>query len=84
MPGIGGLHQRLLCVAQTADVGAGARGLNVAAVAMANKNARVLWALLSTGDRYRAPSKTASAVLRPGSPLAVKRARSAKLRVVKD
>ena len=61
-----------------------ARGLNVAAVAMANKNARVLWALLSRGDRYRAPSKTASAVLRPGSPLAVKRARSAKLRVVKD
>jgi transposase len=30
-----------------------ARGPNVAAVAMANKNARILWALLSRGDRYR-------------------------------
>ena len=29
------------------------RGPNVAAVALANKNARVLWALLARGDRYR-------------------------------
>ncbi len=61
-----------------------ARGPNVAAVAMANKNARVLWALLTTGDRYRATSKTASAVLRPGSPPAINRARGAKLRVIRD
>ena len=29
------------------------RGANVAAVALANKNARVLWALLSRGEDYR-------------------------------
>ena len=29
------------------------RGANVAAVALANKNARVLWALLSRGQSYR-------------------------------
>ena len=29
------------------------RGINVAAVALANKNARVLWALLTTGENYR-------------------------------
>ena len=29
------------------------RGPNVAAVALANKNARVLWALLSRGENYR-------------------------------
>jgi transposase len=29
------------------------RGPNVAAVTLANKNARVLWALLTRGDRYR-------------------------------
>jgi len=29
------------------------RGPNVAAVALANHNARLLWALLSRGDRYR-------------------------------
>ena len=28
-------------------------GPNVAAVALANKNARVLWALLARGDSYR-------------------------------
>lgn len=38
------------------------RGPNVAAVAMANKNARVLWALLTRGDRYRSTSKITSAV----------------------
>jgi transposase len=41
-----------------------ARGANVAAVAMANKNARVLWALLSRGDRYRCGNTQGSAVLR--------------------
>ncbi len=50
-----------------------ARGLNVAAVAMANKNARVLWALLTRGDRYRAARKITSAVLRPGSPPTITR-----------
>jgi len=30
------------------------RGSNVAAVALANKNARVMWALLSRGENYRA------------------------------
>jgi transposase len=29
------------------------RGTQVAAVALANKNARILWALLATGDVYR-------------------------------
>ena len=61
-----------------------ARGPNVAAVAMANKNARILWALLSRGDRYRSSRVATRAVLRSGSPPAVKRARSAKLRVAKD
>jgi hypothetical protein len=30
------------------------RGPNIAAVALANKNARVLWALLAHNDRFRA------------------------------
>ena len=30
-----------------------ARGFNVAAVALANKNARIIWALLKRGDNYR-------------------------------
>jgi len=60
------------------------RGPNVAAVALANKNARVLWALLARGDRYRSTNVATRAVLRSGSPPAVKRARSAKLRVRKD
>jgi len=55
------------------------RGPNVAAVAMANKNARVLWALLSRGDRYRSDSAITHTVLRPGSPSPVERARGAKL-----
>src|SRR6202790_2071706 len=50
-----------------------ARGPNVAAVAMANKNARILCALLCTGDRYRSTNVATHAVLRPGSPPAVKR-----------
>ncbi len=55
------------------------RGPNVAAVAMANKNARVLWALLSRGDRYRSDSAITHTVLRSGSPSPVERARGAKL-----
>ena len=31
-----------------------ARGFNVAAVALANKNARIVWALLTRGENYRA------------------------------
>jgi hypothetical protein len=30
-----------------------ARGFNVAAVALANKNARIIWALLTRGENYR-------------------------------
>jgi transposase len=30
-----------------------ARGFNVAAVALANKNSRIIWALLTRGDNYR-------------------------------
>ena len=32
------------------------RGFNVAAVALANKNARIIWALLTRGDNYRLAS----------------------------
>ena len=32
------------------------RGPNIAAVALANKNARVLWALLTRTEEYRAPA----------------------------
>jgi len=34
------------------------RGFNVAAVALANKNARVIWALLARDDNYRPASGT--------------------------
>jgi transposase len=33
-----------------------ARGYNKAAVALANKNARIMWALLTRGDNYRPPA----------------------------
>jgi transposase len=36
------------------------RGPNVAAVALANHNARVMWALLSRSDRYRTPLEAAA------------------------
>ena len=53
-----------------------ARGPNVAAVALANHNARVLWALLSRGASYRkTPPRSFPA--RPST--VVKRARAAKL-----
>lgn len=35
------------------------RGPNIAAVALANKNARVLWALLTRGGKYRIPAAAA-------------------------
>jgi transposase len=34
-------------------------GFNVAVVALANKNARVIWALLSRGDTYRSTGRVA-------------------------
>jgi transposase len=36
-------------------------GFNVAAVALANKNARVIWALLTRGDSYRPASSAGPA-----------------------
>lgn len=35
-------------------------GYNKAAVALANKNARVIWAMLSTGETYRVPQENAA------------------------
>jgi len=32
------------------------RGYNKAAVALANKNARIIWALLTRGENYRPPA----------------------------
>jgi transposase len=32
------------------------RGKNRAAVALANKNARIIWAMLTRGEAYRAPA----------------------------
>jgi transposase len=32
------------------------RGTNIAAVALANRNARVLWALLARNEDYRVPA----------------------------
>ena len=32
------------------------RGTNIAAVALANKNARVLWALIARNQDYRVPA----------------------------
>ena len=60
-----------------------ARGPNVAAVALANHNARVLWALLARGQDY----DRARAVFRPGPPAGAapvgERARAEKLLVLK-
>ncbi len=52
------------------------RGPNVAAVALANHNARVLWALLSRGDGYRPP--TSNFPSRPSAGAVIKRAREGK------
>jgi transposase len=60
------------------------RGANVAAVAMANKNARILWALLHRSERYQSDNSTHRAVSPPGSPPPVERARAAKLRLAED
>jgi len=60
------------------------RGPNVAAVALANKNARVLWALLTRGDRYRSTRVATPAALHSSAPPAVKRARATRLRALKD
>lgn len=43
------------------------RGYNLAAVALANKNARVLWALLTRGEAYRVPG-TRDAAAHPSAP----------------
>ena len=37
------------------------KGFNVAAVALANKNARTVWALLATGENYRVPQERIAA-----------------------
>jgi transposase len=54
-----------------------ARGPNVAAVALANHNARVLWALLSRGASYRPTPHPSSFPSRPST--VVERAREGKL-----
>ena len=62
-----------------------ARGPNVAALALANHNARVLWALLSRrGERYRPGEPPRSFSARPAAGAPVKRARAGKLRLAKD
>jgi transposase len=56
------------------------RGANVAAVALANKNARVVWALLTRSEKYRPPVEVSQdrtqriAILRDRPPDAVRRA----------
>src|SRR5882762_2089182 len=59
-----------------------ARGPNVAAVALANHNARVLWALLSRGTSYRPAPHPSSFPSRP-SPV-VARAREGKLLITTE
>jgi transposase len=59
-----------------------ARGPNVAAVALANHNARVLWALLSRGDNYRAEVQARSFPARPSADAGLERARAGKLLMV--
>ncbi len=36
------------------------RAAKVAAVALANKNARIVWALMTWGERYREPQEMAA------------------------
>lgn len=36
-------------------------GYNKAAVALANKNVRIIWAMLSTGESYRVPQEQMAA-----------------------
>jgi transposase len=58
------------------------RGPNVAAVAMANKNARILWALLNRGDRFRSDNSHRVAS-HPSSLTSIERTRTAKLHLDK-
>ena len=63
------------------------RGPNVAAVALANKNARVAWKLLSTGQSYRPPQPppaTNKETRRTRAPLGQRTGRRGALRVVTD
>ena len=60
---------------------AAARGTNLATVALANHNARVLWALLSRGEAYRAGTPKGSFPPRPSNRV-VERVRGGKLLVV--
>jgi hypothetical protein len=39
-----------------------ARGYNKAAVALANKNARIIWALLTRGENYRPPGISVASI----------------------
>ncbi len=57
------------------------RGCNVAAVALANHNARVLWALLSRGDRYRPAPQLHKVPAPPSAGAVIKPARERKLRL---
>jgi transposase len=54
------------------------RGTNVAAVALANKNARIIWALLRRGEDYRPllkpPHSVRPAAFHPGPPESIGRA----------
>jgi transposase len=65
------------------------RGPNIAAVALANKNARVAWKLLSSGEHYRPlpprPSKSQDLGARtPQAPLGQQTGRRGAVRVVAD
>ena len=44
----------------------GRRPTKVAAIALANKTARTVWALMSSGERYRDPQAIQAAVLANG------------------
>ena len=74
----GGAHPRAAWAARLCA----RRGPNVAAVALANHNARMLWALLSRGSSYRPPGPTRAVFPRVPPPV-VKRAREGKLLLTK-
>jgi len=44
------------------------RGTNRACIALANKNARIIWALMAHGDEYRRIDSAALAAYQPDSP----------------
>lgn len=60
------------------------RGQNVAAVALANHNARLLWALLSRDDRYRPAMHGAVPGIRPSAKTVNQRRREGKLVLAKQ